>query len=180
MRRGELKVGDELYWATPSDWSHNYTGRKVTVLHVEAYSRNYSHKIQATYDGKGGGVHVTVHQPGSSNREDVVRLGDLRGPWETTLAAVEERQKRNREQARQDGERAATRVALSSAVAARAVAEGAASARRDYNSPGGIWIRAEDLGALLDRIEALTARVIELEDEINDIKADASRGGYES
>ena len=78
MKRTDLHVGDELYWATPSDWKANRTGKKVTVLHVEPYGRAEfgRREIRPESDGRGNGVHVKVQQPSFGDYEDVVRLGE--------------------------------------------------------------------------------------------------------
>jgi pyruvate-formate lyase-activating enzyme len=158
VKRSELNVGDELYHAKPYEWTHDLTGRQVVVLSVEPVKRrDWGHRgIMPAV--KSGGVHVRVITPGFTDWEDVVRLQDLRGPYDATLTEVKARQKRNQEQAREDEERAAARVARTDAVVARARAKGATSAKRNYASPGRVTIDAEELAALLDRLHSAECR----------------------
>jgi hypothetical protein len=177
MKRSELKVGDELYWAKPHDWQKDYTGKKVTVLHVEPYGRDeYGRReIRKEYSGKGNGVHVRVDHPGFNYGEEVVRLGDLRGPYAATLAEVE---------ARQD----AKRLALIEAQTARRTTDNVrnhAIRRADAtghrfaaaygpSSQNLVTTTVETLGAMLDRIEALQADVSRLEDDITTLRVEMS------
>lgn len=177
MKRSELKVGDELYWAKPYDWKHDHTGKKVTVLHVEPYGRaEYGRReIRPERDGKGSGVHVEVNGFGVRDWKDVVRLGDLRGPWETTRDAVEarveaKRQHENDERVRRNAERQ-TRTAI--VDRAKATGYGFALVAGD-RMEGRVMTTVETLGLMLDRIETLTANVSRLDDEITDLRCELS------
>jgi hypothetical protein len=159
VKRSELKVGDELYHAKPYDWTHTNDGARVVVLSVDPVRRRDWGRREITAATSGNGVYVRVITPGFTDREDVVRIQDLRGPYEATLSEVRARQKHNQEQAREDEQRAAARSAQTDAVVARARAKGATSAERVYASPGQVTIGVEDLAALLDRLHAAECRV---------------------
>lgn len=178
MKRSELNVGDELYWAKPGDWTHDYIGKKVTVLHVEPYGRShYSHRgtLRAEHDGKGNGVHVQVHNPGFGSREDVVQLGHLRGPYAATLAEVEAQI-----DAKDKARREATAHRIDLAATRNAMTRRAHDAGYRFGGMYGpdaetmVATNVETLGAMLDRIEALTADVSRLEDEITDLRVELS------
>lgn len=89
MKRSDLKVGDELFYAKPYEWSR-HCGSKTTVLAVEPYGTHKFARGDARFhpSGKGGGVLVEIHQVGFGPRKDVVPLGHLRGLYATVAAEM--------------------------------------------------------------------------------------------
>jgi hypothetical protein len=99
VKRAELKVGDELYCATPRIWSDNVTGDRVVVLSTEPHIERsgYVPSGQKWYSTVKSGPGVLVkryraHSPDSTGYDEVVQLGHLRGPYEAILAKVQARQ----------------------------------------------------------------------------------------
>ena len=174
MKRSELKVGDELYYAAPRNWEAGYDGKRVTVLATEPYKQPdiWSRNGKPFQVSTGAGVYVRIHSKYGDN-DTVVQLGHLRGPWGTISAEVE---------ARQD----AKRLALIEAQTARRTADnirGHAIRRAagggytftttvGLGSHGRVETTVETLGAMLDRIDALIAEVADLEGQISNLRDD--------
>lgn len=95
MKRSELNVGDELYYAKPGDWHRDYDGKKVVVLSVEPY-RDRLGQDRGRGDrflkvDKGTGVLVEIHSKTTGRYRRVVQLAQLHGPYETVAAEVRAR-----------------------------------------------------------------------------------------
>lgn len=162
MKRKDLKVGDELYFANPYEWDHNVVpddderfsrhdlGR-VTVLAVEPYAdRSGAWSRHTDYQPTARGNGVLVEKKG---RRRVVQLAYLRGPWESTLAEVEARAKEDREASRQaEAERDARRDATT-AVTRRAADAGFSVEPYTRHGEAQLLISAADLTRLLDRLD---------------------------
>lgn len=160
MKRSELTVGAELFYAEPSAWKDNqvpagdggYRLGKAKVLAIEPYAYNAwrprGQEIEPASKGSGVLVEIAGHRR-------VVQLGHLRGPWEATLAEVKERHARDLERmARHQDEREQRAIQIN-AVVQRLADAGATSAHRTGYDSGSITVRAEELTALLDRLDAL-------------------------
>jgi hypothetical protein len=153
VKRSDLTVGAEVYYAKPSDWDGN-RGCKAIVLATEPHGTRRFERGDARFypNGRGAGVLVELHKPGWDPRRDVVPLGHLRGPYAETAAVVEEQAARHRDYLiQQEAKRKAIR-ASADAVASRAREAGF---RVHGVLQGGdlIAIRPDVLATMLDRIE---------------------------
>lgn len=98
MKRSELVVGAELYYARERDWdSPAYSdgrGKKVTVVAIEPWinaRQTWDRADRIRQCDKGNGVLVDGLIGWSETVErDVVSLAHLRGPYEATAAMVAE------------------------------------------------------------------------------------------
>lgn len=169
MKRSELKVGDELYHATPSDWKADRTGKKVTVLAVEPYVRS-DWGTRGPYETSAG-TGVLVEQSGGYR--NVVQLGHLRGPWLEVLAEVEPRQDANDRRRKEERTRRVDMAAGRDATIGRAKAAGYGYAiSYGPGSEARVVTTVETLGVMLDRIDALIAEVADLEGQISNLRDD--------
>lgn len=94
MKRSDLKVGDELYYARPGEWTDLRLGDKVTVVAVEPYQEirsTWGMRRSEPYKQVPSGNGVLVEGPswGGDLAKIVVQLGHLRGPYAETAAKVE-------------------------------------------------------------------------------------------
>lgn len=167
MKRADIEVGKEYFASTRnSDWqtaSLDYF--KVTVLSAEPAELAGFRRDRIVSVGSGSGVHVRGSRY-SRDRETVIPLSQIRGPWAETLAMVEA----NVEAARKARDERAQRKD-DAADYARGVLERfrAATGARSYDVhvDTGRWdsstdrdrikveIRASHLEALLNRIDEL-------------------------
>lgn len=152
MKRSELKVGDELYYAKPRDWDHDHAGNKAVVLAVEPHMARDMHIRRGerfVEIDKGNGVLVEIHESRFSPRRDVVSLAHLRGPYAAVAAEVKIRAEQRRD-------RVATIQAQQKAV--KAAADAVAQRARDAGfEPYGVLpdgaliaLKPSVLAALLD------------------------------
>lgn len=176
MKRSELTVGAELYYAERYDWGNNhpadgtYAGwrlGKATVLAVEPYAHEtygFGRRIRQT--GRGNGVLVEI-----AGHQRLVQLANLRGPYEQTLAEVKERYARDQELAARQQDVREQRTARVNAVVKRLTAAGAPSAHRAGYDSGSIVVLADELVALLDRLDEAYTRGVEAGREAGQLEA---------
>lgn len=163
MKRSELVVGAELYHAKPRDWANNSTdhrGARVTVVSIAPYTReSYSwNKIYET--SKGTGVLVTFFKKDGTpdDRQDVVQLAHLRGPYAEVAAQVAGQREADRKAgATLASQRDAVRRYVEKARA-RATAAGFTDVRSDTPwdrtslTSARLSVSAAELLALIDRV----------------------------
>jgi hypothetical protein len=162
MKRSELNVGDELYYADRYTWAHDHLGARVTVVAIEPYVINsWDHQI---VKGPGSGVLVDVHHDQRPQTQTVVQLHNLRGPYREIMAEVETRRTVAREQV--DGRLAARaeREARSAEVAEHACRLGLDAEQYNNlyaasNAPAKVLIAADALEGLLQMAEDIRAGV---------------------
>lgn len=156
MKRSELKEGQELYYAKPYEWSRNIQGERVKVVTTASVRRSrsvggvFSEIIPAA---PGSGVHVRfLRSDGGPEREDVVLVQHLRGPYAKVKAQVDAKRQAGRDAQRQIDDQRKNDIRAAAAAALRAVAEGASSAHRDFTLGTYVTMSADDLAGLLDRL----------------------------
>lgn len=79
MKRSELNVGDELFYARKWEWGQ-HEGTKVRVLSTEPYGRDYDHRKVPRKSGTGVLV-SPVDVNGKKQWDEIVQLSQLRGQW---------------------------------------------------------------------------------------------------
>lgn len=160
MKRSELVVGQMLYHARPRDYQNGGGGKKVEVLHVEPWRQKtqfYVPKGESPFtptpDGKGNLVHVRIHDTFGGKphtHEDVVRLGDLHGDYDTVAAEMKKQREATREALLEAQRRDTERCAHVETLRKRAKALGATSAGSLYY---GVHVSIEDFERLLHLAE---------------------------
>lgn len=160
MKRSELKVGDELYYARYRDWeTAPHGGQKVVVLSTEPYRRlsvgyyGPDHKPWRP-DPQGALVLVEIHNL-TYRHQDVVSLASLKGPYGKVAAEVAARAKTRRDRERALEAKRHDQAAQQQAVIARAERAGVeartwlhTSASEEY-----VMLKVDELDRLLDRLE---------------------------
>lgn len=168
MKRSELNVGDELYYAQPRDWADMRIGVRVVVVSTKPHksATGWSRATPFKETVTGSGVLVDIFRPGLSPRRSCVQLGHLRGPF----AEVEADVRRQREE-RFAADKAADllrdkRRSVAVEACARAARAGYADAlpydtRFDFK----IVLSPETLNSLLDVAESngCAGRTVEIE-----------------
>ncbi len=147
MKRAELHVGDELFYATPYNW-RQFRGTKAVVVAVEPYKANTfaRNPFLDTTSGPGVLVDLDYH---AGPRRDVVSLAHLRGPYATVEAQMEAARERRVAEYRDAADQRAARQDAADAVVERAAAAGV----RARTTQGGdlVELTPAALAALLDR-----------------------------
>lgn len=115
MKRTELTVGAELYYARPYEWKNDRTGDRVVVVATEPH-RQRDWIITEVPIGNG----VLVNNPGKPERTVVVPLGHLRGPYAEIKAEVEARAAERRKLRAEEEERRDRRRDAAISIARRA------------------------------------------------------------
>lgn len=176
MKRSELKVGDHLYHAKPGNWQNDYVGHDahVVVASVEPHTRESFGRRTPMKTRSGGGVLVKVvdnGRPESEWHETVVRIGDLRGPYEETLKEIRERQAQ---------QHAAREAADAAREDAHARAQQQVTRMRGAGLPSAyastpismVKIKADEVIALLDKVDALAREIEDLKQQLWNTGAD--------
>lgn len=176
MKRSELQVGADLLHAKPTEWINNYVGsvNKVTVVAVEPHAERRFHGNSNTRDD--------YYQVKGSSRADVlvewhyrhrspdapdgyvegayltlVRLTDLRGPYEETLTAMQARREAARQASAETAARRNTARKQATATVDRARRifglHSVFDATRWDAEHASVRISADELNGLLDRLE---------------------------
>ncbi len=133
MKRSEIKTGDVLYYDPQRDWETGQWGggSKAVVVDTERYSIERStwgirRRVDYSLDPKGNAALVDLHRVAFDGTVQVERkavpIAHLRGPWESTRAAVE--QARAQRKAADDARSKATQDAAGLAAAAVERAKG--------------------------------------------------------
>lgn len=175
MKRSEIRVGDVLYYAKPSDWDHGYIdprGARVVVVSDRPHQRSTLYPYQLREISAGTGVLVDFVRDGaqdgpsvtaSRSPRDVVQLAHLRGPYEQVAAEVEARKVKAREHAEADRIQVqAVRAHVEGVIVkARSAADVAVADATHFGERrvehARVSMRADDLVALLDRLATLEA-----------------------
>lgn len=157
MKRADLKVGAELFYARRWEWQANQ-GYRATVLAVEPYERNRSVRRSEKLfrpATKGQGVHVRIHtdDPYNPDRDDVVPLSTLRGPWAEVSAEITERRKTADEDLQKHRAERESKVARRNEMI-RELAVLGVEARKPY-------LPYEDLILTIDQVETLVTMLRE-------------------
>jgi hypothetical protein len=92
VKRKDIKAGDELYYSSHRDWQISALGGlKVVVVDPQPYSINQSSWGRTNWHPTPRGTAVLVKVIGRhGEREEVVPIAHLHGPYEQVKAAVEE------------------------------------------------------------------------------------------
>ena len=169
MKRSELKPGVDYLVAERYAWTeHSREVSRVRVITVGPVERRYLSRGDIV-PGKGSGVHVQrlTHEGKPTGGETIIQLQVMRGEWAPTWLEVqayaEDRQRDT------DAARTARDAAEKGAVAMVERAEAAgfkAVYGGNWQKPDRIVLTTAQLGALLDTIEHLSDKVVDLESDL--------------
>jgi hypothetical protein len=157
VKRSELNVGDELYYARSTNWEDRSAyGQRAVVVDAGCWERPIRHwgfDNNPRPASKGNGVLVDLYSDGRAKPwREVVTLGQLKGPWLEVKTRVDKAEAQRREREAADRAEQDTEWTAARSAADRARRLGFAQiVAQQY--PTRITILAADLEVLLDAYE---------------------------
>lgn len=189
MLRKQIRVGDVLYWQESGDWNRAslYDAARVTVLAVEPHRPDtygpgdyVPGRPRSTKDmlvsferrnADGSGFDPAIRR--------LVRVADLRGPWEETLAARLAMEAAKRDRAREDREKRETVAVAVEAAIERAMRSSFTTARNATSSFDNRSMALARVSVSLADFERMLNRLDELEQAAQELIGEREAEGEE-